>query len=204
MKLEIAQNSHAILETEFTPEEELAQSLAYSNARREERVDFRTTGLAYQLSDKGLDVVGTPVRVWTLDVSTIGCLMRSQKEFPEDRLLLRLFLPQLRETIIEAKVARKLKEKSRSLNGKEAESHLYGMEFINMLKLADLEAKLPHLPKESKADSGEADAEDQQAESATTPTIDIPQEKSEIDFRVVTVAALACATLLAVLAAYCF
>lgn len=111
--------------------------------RQEERVDFRTTGFAYQLPEEGLEPVGPAIRVWTVDVSTIGCMMRCNQEVQSKRIMLKLILPDMEETVIEASIVRNLEERAKLLNGKEKNSYLYGVKFDRRLCVDELGFTLP-------------------------------------------------------------
>lgn len=102
--------------------------------RRESRVDFRTTGFAFPLKPEGLAPLGAPVRIWTVDVSTTGALVRCYEKIESQRVLVELVMPQMAGSFIEGSIARSSEETARYLNGKERKSFLYGIQFTRLVK----------------------------------------------------------------------
>lgn len=147
MVLEKSENNLAVLDRAVFQDTEspkgLTKSESGSENRYEDRVDFRTTGFAYTLGEEGFQPTEPPIRIWTVDVSTMGSLIRSYEPILSDRVLIKLFLPQLKETVIEAYIVRNLQDKAKLLNGKHQDSNLYGVKFTKMLPLSELEEELP-------------------------------------------------------------
>lgn len=119
--------------------------------RREDRVDFRTTGHAYVLGPSGFTPIEQPVRIWTVDVSTTGALVRTYSPITSQRLLIELVMPQLAGSLIEAKVVRRLQDVARYLDGKDQASYLYGLRFSRIIKKSLMSeppkpVELPHPP----------------------------------------------------------
>lgn len=102
--------------------------------RREARVDFRTTGFAFPLKPEGLAPLAAPVRIWTVDVSTTGALVRCYEKIESQRVLVELVMPQMAGAFIEGTIARSSEETARYLNGKERRSFLYGIQFTRLIK----------------------------------------------------------------------
>lgn len=125
--------------TDLMPEDCETQSVMQSfwsriiEQRREERLDFRTTGYAYALADMGTQPIAHPIRIWTVDVSTMGALVRSYQPLSAQRLLIDLFMLQLSNAVIEARVVRVSEEMSRYLNGRDRMSYLYGLQFSRLI-----------------------------------------------------------------------
>jgi hypothetical protein len=171
----------------------ITKSERSSENRYEDRVDFRTTGFAYILGKEGFKPTGLPIRVWTVDVSTMGCLIRSYEPIRSDRVLIKLFLPQLKETVIEAYIVRNLQDKTELLNGKNQDSNLYGVKFTKMLPLSELEEELP-LP----ADENSPQEKILRREEAPKP-VSVEAEKHSTDPRVITTGLLTLASIVILL-----
>lgn len=102
--------------------------------RQEECIDFRATGYAYPLGDLNLERIGHPSRVWTINVSTFGALVRTFESIESPRLLMELFMPQYSSSLIVADIVCKTKDVTKQLNGKEQVSFLYCLQFQNLLE----------------------------------------------------------------------
>lgn len=124
--------------------------------RREQRVDFRTTGKAYLLEKSGMTTHSEPVRIWTVDVSTSGCLIRSYEPIENSRVLLELVLPQLSGALIEARVVRNLDDVARYVDGKSRVSYLYGTQFLRVVSKNLLVVDIPEKPVVQPEESGES------------------------------------------------
>lgn len=112
--------------------------------RREERVDFRTTGSIYPLGNEGTDPVSAPLKIWTVNVSTTGVQVRSFSELDSNckRVLVQLLMPEMKGTLIEGTVIHAKQETATYLNGKEKESFLYGLQFICLVDKATVREEL--------------------------------------------------------------
>lgn len=102
--------------------------------RQEECIDFRATGYAYPLGESDLEQIGHPCRVWTIEVSTFGALVRTYESIESPRLLMELFMPQFSSSLIEANIVCKTKDVTKQLNGKDQVSFLYCLQFQNLLE----------------------------------------------------------------------
>ncbi len=102
--------------------------------RQEEFIDFRATGYVYPLGESDLERIGHPSRVWTIEVSTFGALVRTHESIDSPRLLIELFMPQFSSSLIEADVVCKTEDVTKQLNGKEQVSFLYCLQFQNLLE----------------------------------------------------------------------
>lgn len=101
--------------------------------RREERLDFRTTGHAFELADSGMTPQSSAIRIWTIDVSTMGAKILCERPIESKRLLVHLYMPQLRDSLIEAGVKRSFTEQSQYITGKQRTIYVYGLQFFRIL-----------------------------------------------------------------------
>ena len=104
------------------------------NNRREKRIEFRTTGTIFPPLDdptsEDAKIATFPAtKVWTVDVSTNGALVKSFQPIPQQRVLLELLMPELSGSIIEGELVRQETETVRHLNGKEETAYLHGVQF---------------------------------------------------------------------------
>ncbi len=130
--------------------------------RQEERIDFRTIGSIYPLADEGTDPVSAPIKVWTMDVSTTGALIRSYSELDSncERVLIQLVMPQLNELLIEGTIVRSKQSIAKYINGKEKESYLYGVNFTRIIEKVTISEGLlnaPHVSVESETAPSKVD-----------------------------------------------
>lgn len=110
--------------------------------RREERFDFRTTGFVFPLKEEGMEASQAPVRIWTVDVSTTGALVRSYEPIAAERVLVELVLPQMAGSLIEGKLVRSKEDVAKYVNGKELNSYLYGIQFTTLVERKSVPAEL--------------------------------------------------------------
>lgn len=140
-------------QTDTTPETSAWSE--FIEQRQEERIDFRTYGSLYPLGDEGTEPVSAPLKIWTVDVSTTGALVRSYAELDNNckRVLVQLVMPQLSDSLIEGKIMRSQQDVAIYLTGKEEESYIYGIQFTHIIKKSTVPVELltvPHIAVDDK------------------------------------------------------
>ncbi|TWT57860.1 hypothetical protein KOR42_12270 [Thalassoglobus neptunius] len=101
--------------------------------RRELTTNFRTTGAIYSLPDEGFAPVCPPQRIWTIDLSNTGAVIKSYRSIEQDRVLLDLLIPELAGSIVEGRIVKREQEPALQVEAQSDEAFEYRVEFLKFV-----------------------------------------------------------------------